>query len=89
MGFNQDFEIMETPNSSPAIFSQLKLWMPPVSRSSPENSRPKACYFPIILIIDALEIFKKVACGCPLYYFPKTGIIDVPIIFQEFKSFKS
>ena len=34
-------------------FATIKLWMPPVSRSSPENSRPEACYFPIIRIMDA------------------------------------
>ena len=34
-------------------FATIKLWMPPVSRSSPENSRPEAFYFPIIQIMDA------------------------------------
>ena len=58
---------------------------PKVFRSSTENSRPEACYFPITQIVDAprfLEFPWKFQGRSPCN-FPITRIMDAPN-FQEF-----
>ena len=51
-----------------------------VSRSSPENSRPEACYFPITRILD---VFKEISKYFDLFCVEKSLAAKIQHIFKE------